>query len=123
GPTLAASALVHAERYVELAVSATTISEPPTPEPVLTPDQLMPVLATSGLDWSTIGIRPEVWLQLTTGAAANWGARGLDSSSTTSLEAATRSATPRNATFRLASAITARMERPGRPPAGPRLAE
>src|SRR5882672_9111009 len=60
GPMLAASALVHADRNVELAESTTPTSEVPTPEPepVVAPVQDSPVFSSTGRDASTIEIRP-----------------------------------------------------------------
>ena len=92
----------------ELALSATPTSPLPTPEPEPEPDQARPVLASSGLDDSS-GTRPVLPLASATGADALGARVGAASSSASSLVAATRSATPRNATFSVESAITARM--------------
>src|SRR5262249_14312601 len=72
GPTLAASALVHADRNVELAESVTPTSELPTPDPdpEPLPDQLSPVLAISGLGGSGSATRPVLPLASGTGAEA-----------------------------------------------------
>src|ERR1700733_8599077 len=108
---LAASALVHADRNVELDGSAPPTSELPTPEPVpvVAPDHDSPVFSSTGRDASTIGIRPLPVLP----AASVVGTGELDdgapaSSSASSLVAATRSATLRNATLSVESAITTR---------------
>src|SRR5262249_31423044 len=99
------------DRNVELAESVTPTSELPTPDPdpEPLPDQLSPVLAISGLGGSGSATRPVLPLASGTGAEALGAATGSASSSASSLVAATRSATPRNATLSVESAITARM--------------